>query len=175
MKRKAIVLLTAVSALNLGVAAAEDVGPRAGDHEITLSGTGSNDKNFDNGSFGLSGSWGQYLTDTWSWSVRQNVSYSSVADDDSINGSTRLGIDYNFMPGNRLRPFVGANIGALYGDNVNDTGIAGPELGLKYYIKPQTFVYLQTEYQFQFEDADQIDNQFDDGSWAHTIGFGINY
>ncbi len=175
MKRKAIIALAAVSALNVGVAAAEDVGPSAGDHEITLSGTGTNDKNFDNGAFGISGSWGQYLTDTWSWSIRQNVSYSSAAGDNAWNGSTRLGVDYNFMPGNRLRPFAGVNVGAIYGDNVNDTGIAGPELGLKYYIKPQTFVFLQTEYQFQFEDANQIDNQFDNGSWAHTIGFGINY
>ncbi len=175
MKRKAIIALAAVSALNVGVAAAEDIGPHAGDHEITLSGTGTNDKNFDNGAFGISGSWGQYLTDVWSWSVRQNVSYSSAAGANAWNGSTRLGVDYNFMPGNRLRPFAGVNIGAIYGDNVNDTGIAGPEVGLKYYIKPQTFVFLQTEYQFQFEDANQIDNQFDNGSWAHTIGFGINY
>ena len=175
MKRKAIVVLAAAAALPLATATAETVGPRAGDHEITLAGTGSNDKDFDNGSIGLSGSWGQYLTDTWSWSIRQGLNYSSVANDDAWNGSTRVGLDYNFMPGERLRPFVGANIGAIYGDNVNDTGIAGPEFGLKYYVKPQTFVYLQTEYQFQFEDADEINNQFDDGSWAHTIGFGINY
>lgn len=175
MKRKATVLLTAAAVLPFGAAMAETVGPRAGDHEITLSGTGNNDKNFDNGAIGLSGSWGQYLTDTWSWSIRQGLSYSSVANNDAWNGSTRVGIDYNFMPGERLRPFIGANIGAIYGDNVNDTGIAGPEFGLKYYVKPQTFVYLQTEYQFQFEDGGDIDNQFDDGSWAHTIGFGINY
>lgn len=175
MKRKAIVVFATVSALSMGAATAETIGPRAGDYEITLAGTGSNDKNFDNGSFGLSGSWGQYITDTWSWSIRQGLNYSSVADDDAWNGSTRLGLDYNFMPGQRLRPFIGANIGAIYGENVNDTGIAGPEIGLKYYIKPQTFVYLQTEYQFQFDDANEIDNQFDDGSWAHTVGFGINY
>lgn len=175
MKRKALVLIATMSALPVGAVMAEQIGPRAGDNEFTLAGTGSNDKDFDNGSFGLSGSWGQYLTDTWSWSIRQGFNMSSVAGDETWNGSTRIGADYNFMPGERLRPFIGANIGAIYGDNVNDTGIAGPEFGLKYYVKPQTFVFLQSEYQFQFEDANDIDSEFDDGSWAHTVGFGINY
>jgi len=158
------------------VLAQPPVGPQAGDREVTLAGTGSNDQDFDNGNFGISASYGQYITDTWQWSIRQSLNWAQVDDaDDLWNGSTRVALDYNFMPGDRLRPFLGANIGVIYGDGVNDTGIAGPEFGLKYYVKPETFVYLQTEYQFLFEDADDIDDQFDDGSWAHTVGFGINF
>ena len=177
MNRKFIILMSALTALPTASALAQPpVGPQAGDREITLSGTGSNDKGFDNGSFGISASYGQYITDTWEWAIRQGFNWSQIEDaDDQWNGSTRVALDYNFMPGNRLRPFVGANIGAIYGDGVNETGIAGPEFGLKYYVKPETFVYLQTEYQFQFDDADEFDDRWDDGSWAHTIGFGVNF
>jgi len=177
MRRTSLIVVSALAALPAATALAQPpIGPQAGDREVTLAGTGANDKDFDNGSIGVSGSFGQYITDTWQWSIRQSLNWAQIDDaDDAWNGSTRLALDYNFMPGNRLRPFVGANVGFIYGDGVDDTGIAAPEIGLKYYIKPETFLYAQTEYQFTFEDADEVDDQFDDGSWAHTVGFGINF
>lgn len=50
-----------------------------------------------------------------------------------------------------------------------------PELGVKYYVKPDTFLYLQTEYQFFFEDADVIDDNFEDGAFVHMAGVGFNF
>src|SRR3546814_12612104 len=96
--------------------------------EFTLSGTGSNDKDFDTGSFGISGSVGYYMTDNIQANLRQSFNIADIGSGRNYSGSTRLGVDYVFIFGS-LRPFVGANIGATYGDNVNETGIIGPEAG----------------------------------------------
>lgn len=149
-------------------------GPSAGDREVTVAGTGSNDNDFDHGSWGLSASYGWYATENWEWVIRQSLSYSDLPGDNAGSGSTRIGADYHFNMGN-LRPFIGANIGAIYGDAVDNTGIAGPELGVKYYVKPETFVYLQTEYQFFFDSANEVDDNFDDGAFAHSVGVGFNF
>ncbi len=69
--------------------------------------------------------------------------------------------------------FVGVSIGYLYGDNVNDTFIAGPEVGLRYFINDTTFVNMLVEYEFLFEDADEVDEQFDDGRYVYTVGLGV--
>jgi hypothetical protein len=149
-------------------------GPSAGMKEFTIAGTGSNDNDFDHGAWGLTASYGWFATDNLEWVIRQSFSYADLAGDNAGSGSTRIGADYHFNMG-KLRPFIGANIGAIYGDAVNNTGIAGPELGLKYYVKPETFLYVQTEYQFFFDSADDVDENFDDGAYAHSVGVGFNF
>ena len=151
-------------------------GPSEGSNEFTLSGTGTNDRDFDNGSFGITGSYGWYLTRDLEISVRQNLNWAAIENaDDNINGSTRGAIDYHFNVTPRFRPFIGASIGMIYGDGVEETGIIGPEVGLKYYFNPTTFLLVQSEYQYFFDDGDEVDNNFDDGSFAHTIGLGFNF
>jgi hypothetical protein len=151
-------------------------GPRAGSQEVTLSGTGSNDRRFDNGNFGVTGSYGYFFTDGLEAGVRQSINWASVENaDDSFNGSTRLAVDYHFNAGGRLRPFIGANIGAIYGDGVADTGIIGPEIGLKYFVNSTTFVLLQTEYQYFFDNSDDVADNFDDGAFVHTVGLGFTF
>lgn len=146
----------------------------AGDREFLLAGTGASDKDFDHGSVGLAASYGQYVTDRWLISIRQGLNYADLAGDNAWNGSTRVGADYHFGNG-KLRPFLGARIGGVYGNNVNETGVAGPAFGLKYYAKPDTFIYAEAEYQFYFDDANEIDNNFNDGSFVHSIGIGFNF
>lgn len=148
-------------------------GARAGSQEITLSGTGSNDRRFDDGSFGVTGSYGWFLTDGWEVSARQSFNWVNAGDNNSLNGTTRLAIDYHFLSGSRLRPFIGANIGATYGDGVHDTGIVGPEVGLKYFVNSTTFVIAQTEYQYFFDNGDEVADNFDDGAFVHTLGLGF--
>src|SRR5438270_3227586 len=70
-------------------------GPQAGDWELTLGGGGSNDKNFNSGSFALNGSVGYYFTTQLELSVRQGASYSNFGGS-AWDGSTRLAFDYNF-------------------------------------------------------------------------------
>jgi len=160
------------------VHAASGYGPEAGDREFTLSGTGASDKDFDNSSVGVSADLGWFLSEPLSVGVRQSINYADIqgesASDDFWNGSTRGYVDWHFGDG-RARPFIGASLGAIYGDGVEDTGVAGLEVGLKYYVLPKTFILGRAEYQFLFEDSDDAENNFNDGSWAYLLGLGFNF
>jgi outer membrane protein W len=146
--------------------------------EITLGGGGSNTNDFDGFSASVNGSLGYYFTDNLELSVRQSVTYSDFVGSD-WNGSTRVAFDIHFPMGSRghIVPFVGANIGYVYGDSVKDTFAAAPEAGIKLYFDEQTFVFFVAEYQFFFEDADSDDvsSSFDDGAFVYTIGLGFRF
>lgn len=150
-------------------------GPQAGDHEFTLAGTGASNKDFDSSSGGVGASLGYYLNDMLSLSVRQAVNYSNPdGGDDGWAASTSVAIDQHF--GNaRLRPFVGASVGFLYGDEIDDSLFAGLEGGLKYYVMPQTFLFGLAEYVWAFEDSDYADDNFDNGGFRWTVGVGFNF
>lgn len=151
------------------------VGPVMNDWEFTLSGTGTSNNDFDNHNFGLSGSIGKYMTDAVLVGVRQSVNFADIeGGEDQTNFSTRLFVDYVFNLG-AWRPFIGLNLGGIYGDNVNDTFAAGPQAGVKYYADQKTFIYLQAEYQFTFDDADEVGEAADDGQYLYTAGIGINF
>ena len=151
-------------------------GPTEGSNEFTLSGTGTSDRGLDNGSFGITGSYGWYLNRDLELAIRQSANWASVNNgSDRLNGSTRGALDYHFDVTDRFRPFVGASIGVIYGDGVNETGIIGPEAGVKYYLNPTTFIVGQIEYQYLFDDGDEIDNNFDNGAFAYTLGLGLNF
>ena len=65
--------------------------PMAGGQEITLSGAGSSDKDFDSTVLSVQGSWGQYLTDSSLWGVRQTINASdSEGESVQFDGSTRV-------------------------------------------------------------------------------------
>lgn len=152
------------------------IGPQEGTQEITLSGTGSNDNNFDSGNLGISGTYGYYFSPAFEGGVRQSLNWSGADNsDDNWNGSTRLFADYHFNTTGKLRPFIGVNLGVIYGDGVPDTGFGGPEAGIKWYVNDTTFVLVQTEYQFFFNNGSSAANNFDDGAFAHTIGLGFNF
>ncbi|MEQ9447470.1 MAG: outer membrane beta-barrel protein [Rhodospirillaceae bacterium] len=154
---------------------AEPHGPRAGDWEATLSGTGTSNNDFDNHTFGISGGAGKYLTDNVLVGARQSINFTDVENgDDVTNFSTRVFADWVFDLG-KWRPFIGVNFGGIYGENVNDTFAAGPEVGVKYYADRNTFVYGLAEYQFTFKDADEADRAADDGQFYYTVGIGFNF
>jgi hypothetical protein len=180
---KRILFAVSLVALCPAVAAAQSTpisdaafGPQQGSHEFTLSGTGSNDNEFDRGTFGVTASYGYYFSRNLELSARQSVNWTAVNNaDDQINASTRGGLDYHFDVTPRWRPYIGASIGAIYGEGVSDTGTIGPEIGVKYYVNPSTFIGLQTEYQFLFKGSDDIDNNVDDGRFVYTLGMGFNF
>ena len=60
MKR---ILTIAVSALLAAPLAAFAIGPVEGDKSFTISGSGSNDKDFDNGAYGVSGELGYFRSE----------------------------------------------------------------------------------------------------------------
>ena len=72
-------------------------------------------------------------------------------------------------------PYIGANIGYAYGDQVNDTFLAGPEGGVKYFVNNTTFIFLSVEYQFFFDEGDDIEGAFSDGQFVYGLGIGFKF
>lgn len=150
--------------------------PDSGDRSFTLSGTGSSDNDFDSNNFGISGELGWFLSDSLEAGVRQSINLAARDDAaDDWSGGTRAFADWHFGGPNPFQPFVGLSAGGFYGEHVKDTFAAGPEVGLKYYVKDKTFIELQAEYQFLFSDTDDIDDRFDDGAFLYTLGIGYNF
>ena len=149
--------------------------PMQGANEFSISGAGSSDKEFDNNAFVMEASYSYYLSSAAAIGVRQSASVTdSEGNDSDWNGATRAFYDYHFGQQN-LRPFLGLHLGYIYGESVEETFIAGPEAGLKYYVLPSTFILGQIEYQFLFEDANDVNDRFDDGAYAYSVGVGYNY
>jgi len=172
---KKLIRATALGVCAAFVPMALHAGPVAGDREFSISGTGTSDKKFDNNSAGVSGDLGWYTSDKLSLGIRQSVSYAGGDNSNDVwTGSTRGYADYNFLDGN-ARPFVGASLGGVYGDGVNESAFAGLELGMKYYVLDKTYILGRAEYQFFFQDSNNADDAFDDGAWAYVLGVGFNF
>ncbi|MDR5900270.1 hypothetical protein QC823_14965 [Halomonas vilamensis] len=178
--KTAAITFCLLGALPMAVSAqSAEFGPREGDRELSLSGTGSNDRDFNSGTFGVTGDLGWYLQDDMVAGVRQSVNYADIegegVTDDFWNGSTRGYLNYQFL-NDQTRPFVGASLGGIYGDGVNDSAFAGLEAGLKYYVQTKTYFLARAEYQFLFSDTNDATDAFqDEGIWAYTVGLGYNF
>src|SRR5215213_431641 len=147
------------------------------DWEVTLSGSGSNGPDFDGTTFNVGGSLGYFLTDEFEVALRQSIGFNDRGvSGGNLNGSTRVAIDYNFNLG-QFVPYIGGNIGYVYGDSVNDTFEGGPEAGVKYFVNPSTFIFLSVEYQFFFDsgDNDDINEAFSDGQFLYGLGIGFKF
>lgn len=162
-------LITTVACLMTMTAQAQ---PQANDWEFTLGGSGYADNEFDSGAFTLGGSIGYFYTENWEIGLRQTLGFTSSGE--RWRGSSRLATDYHFLLG-KFVPFIGANIGYIYGDDFDDTWAAAPEVGVKFYVHENTFIFAVGEYQFFFDKARDADDNFDDGQFALTVGVGFNW
>ena len=144
--------------------------------EMTLGGGAANSADFDGFTGSINGSIGYYFTPELELSLRQNVQYSDLVGSD-WNGSTRIALDYHFRLGDRgqWQPFIGANVGYVYGDSISDTWEAAPEAGVKYYVNSSTFIFAQVEYQFFFDEAEGADDAFEDGQFLWSLGIGFRF
>lgn len=145
-----------------------------GTWELLLSAAGSSDTEFDNGGIGVNIGVGYFVADGLELGLRQNLSYSGTSSGSGWNGSTRFAVDYHFDL-DRWQPFIGANIGYIYGDDTSDTWAAGPEAGVKFFIKQEAFLYAIVEYQFYFNSSDSASDNFDDGQWNYAVGVGFTF
>jgi len=176
---KNLISIAILAASMSGMAVAQGtVGPVNGDREFSLSGAGSSDKDFDNSSVGISADLGWYTSDKAVWGVRQSLNFADIegnnVSNDFWNGSTRGYYDYHFL-NSSWRPFVGASLGAVYGDGVKDSAFAGAEFGVKYYVLEKTFILARAEYQFFFNDSDSASDNWQNGAFAYVIGMGFNF
>lgn len=147
---------------------------QVGDKEVTLSGSGSSDNDLDYTTFAADFGFGYFYSEHFEAVLRQNVAVADTPGDSDWNGSTRIGADFNFDLQN-WRPFVGATIGYLYGDSVNESFIAGPEVGVKTFVNDTTFVLASVGYDFIFDDADEADDAFSDGRFIYNLGLGFRW
>lgn len=149
---------------------------RAGSWEVTLGGAGSNDEDFEAGGGQLAGSAGYFLTDAVQLVGRQNLAYAEPGPGtpDAWNGSTRLALDLHLLDG-PLVPFVGGSFGWVYGDTVRETLIAAPEAGVKWYVRDDAFFQAMAEYQFFFENTDQLDSAVEDGNFVYGLAIGLRF
>ena len=175
---KKSILLAAVAAV-FGVASFAQAAPNPDDKfELSLSGIGNNDVDFDGVQFSAQAQLGYYVDDASQHQVnlRQSVIFSDIGGS-ALSGSTAVGYDYHFDFGQdqRVVPFVGLAIGYNYGDAVTDTFFGGPEAGVKFYVNDTTFIFGQVQYQFLFEDAGDADDSFDDGVFQYSLGVGFRF
>jgi hypothetical protein len=148
-----------------------------GTWELTLSGSGASNQDVNAGSFGVTGSIGYFIIDQLEVLARQSVNYAdadNVGAGTSWNATTAVALDYHFDL-DRWQPFVGAAIGYTYGKNSNDTGFGGPEAGVKYFVKDDTFIYGLVQYQFFFNNGNGFEDNFEDGSFVYAVGIGFTW
>lgn len=136
-----------------------------GDWELTLSGAGSNDQDFRTGSASINGSVGYFLSKELELSVRQGVVWGDGGS--AWTGDSRFAVDYHIALNDRWVPFIGANIGYQYGDSIDDSWIAGPEAGVKFFLNSTTFVQVLASYEFD------LNNGIDDGAFFYGLGIGV--
>ena len=168
-------ILAAAAVLGLVAASPARAEFEQGDFELRMSGFAQNDSEFDAFIFNVGGQLGYFVSDEFEVGVRQDISYSDAAPASSnLSGATALFLNYHFGgPDAPLQPFVGASLGYIYGDGVNDTFVAGPEVGLKYFFDESWFFFGQVEYQFFFDDAGGADDALDDGIFNYRLGLGV--
>ena len=165
--------LTAAAACIAAVPSMAHAGFEKGDVDITLSGSGQNGPDFDGFTASANGSAGYFLTDALELGIRQTATYSDIASSGNLSGATRVFIDYHFELAPNLYPYIGGNIGYVYGDAVNDTFAAAPEAGIKYFVNPTTYIFGSVEYQFFFDKANQASDNFSDGQFIYGLGIGF--
>ena len=149
-------------------------GYEKGDVEVMIGGSGTSDEDFDSNAVNLNASVAWLVTEGLALGIRQDLAIADSGDDSSYNAATVGFADFNFNFGDFV-PFVGVTFGYLYGDNVDETFIAGPEAGLKYFVKDDAFLFGRANYDFLFEDTDDADEAFEDGRFVYTIGIGLTF
>lgn len=137
---------------------------------FTLAGNGATSVKGWNTSFGLNAglSLEGVLVSPLEVGVRQGI---GLVDNRDVRGDTALFADFNVPVSKRLTAFVGADIGDVYGQGVNNTVFAGPEAGLKLFVVEKTYIYGRVNYDFQLTDRSGTDRD----SLRYTVGVGIKF
>jgi OmpA family len=89
--------------------------------------------------------------------------YHFGTDDEGLGGRSAAGLNL-LMGDEEFAPYLGGNIGYLYGEGINDDAFAGPEIGLV--AGP---VVAKVAYDIPFN------RDLDEGIIATTIGFGFRF
>ena len=145
-----------------------DPGPHAGNWEGTLTGTGQSDNEFDRSNFGVTGSVGHYFTKNFILTFKQGLQYGSKGDANLVNGRSVFQAAYQWDLA-RWQPYLGMNIGAVYGAGIKDDGVIGPEGGIKYFVNESTFLFGSIAYEAR------IGHCCNDGTIPYALGVGFDF
>jgi hypothetical protein len=146
-----------------------EVGPRQGDWEAFLGGSGASDEKFDRNAIGATGSIGYYVLKFLPVSLRQNFAAAFGSHvNDNFQYATTGAVDFQ-APLGRFQPFLGGFGGYAYGANYS--WVTGPEAGLKFYVNESTFI----QGLFQYGLIADKNFQWNDGVAVYTIGAGFNF
>jgi outer membrane protein W len=165
--------LVAVVGVFILLAANVKAQSQRGDWELTLAGTGTSSKSFDDNAFGVNAGLGYYVLQNGELSLRQTLAYSKIQGSSATVGSTQIAADWYFPVGSsqRFQPFIGVNGGYFYGDVVSDHFEVAPEAGIQYYLSSSTFIYARAEYQiFVGGNTTSSDRQ-----WVYGLGIGFRF
>lgn len=160
--------LTGAAQADDSAAYTADAGPRAGNWEATLTGSGQSDYKFKENSLGLSGSLGYFFTKNWLVSLKQSANANDTGDSTLLNGRSVLQAAYQFDL-DRWQPYIGMNVGGYYGAGIEDDAAFGPEVGIKYYVNESTFLYGNMAYEVPFDDCCK------GGIVPYAVGVGFNF
>ncbi len=177
MRLKATALVAAAAAATFFATSPAHAIDQSEKWELQLLGAGSNDNDFEAGGFTLTGQLGYYFNDQWQLAVRQAATYTDTGDDNTWNASTRVGgyYHFNYSPEQRWVPYAGVTLGYIYGDAVHDTFIAGPEVGVRFFVNDTTFIGVSVAYDFLFDKPGDADSAFDDGIFVYGVGIGFQW
>jgi hypothetical protein len=107
-----------------------------------------------------------FFTENLSVGAEQAIFYAFDNDDeDGIGGRTVGSLDYHFGTPREeggLAPYIGANVGGIYGEGVDGGFIYGPELGLTLWGLKAKLAY-------------DIRDDFDEGVISSTLGWGLRF
>ncbi len=146
-----------------------DAGPRVGDWEATLTGSGLSDEEFDNTDFAVTASIGYYLTKNIPLTFKQGLVIGDTDDSTLLAGRSVFQAAYQWDLG-RWQPYLGLNLGGVYGGGVEESdGVFGPEGGLKYFVNESTFMFGSVGYEML------ISNCCTDGVIPYSLGIGFDF
>lgn len=72
-------------------------------------------------------------------------------------------------------PLVGLSMRYDAGDEVENRFAAAPEVGFKYFMNSNTFLYGLLGYQFLLDDIGSLDRLHDNGQFTYGIGLGLTF
>jgi len=145
-----------------------DPGPRAGNWEATLTGAGLSDDTFDTNNLGASGSLGYYINKNFILTFRQGLFFGDNNNSTLVSARSIVQAAYQWDFA-RWQPYVGMNVGGVYGAGIRDDALFGPEVGMKYYVNESTFLFGNISYEVPF------DNCCKDGVVPYMMGVGFNF
>jgi hypothetical protein len=103
------------------------------------------------------------MTDFVALSLEQAVFYNFFSEDDGFGGRTAAGLDFTVGFGDVI-PYIGANIGYLYGSGIEDDWFAGPEVGLNLFGFDAKVAYDMP-----------WNRDWEDGVIVATVGLGLKF